>query len=152
MRAVARRLRVLIAIALALAAVLVYQVFIAAPEVRGDPLAFAECPFRGEPRVTVTSRVTPEDTFPVRAHEAVHAEQCRKIGPWRFRLRNLTGRGRLSVEAPAYCAGARARLKQGSDPIIVRERLLDDAQAAFRGLADSTAVRNALRRSCPDIV
>jgi hypothetical protein len=142
----------LIAIALALAIVLVYRVFLAPAGAFGEALAYAECPFRGDATVTVTSRVAPEDTFPVRMHEEVHAGQCRELGPFRYRLKNLTARGKLTLEGPGYCAGARARLSRGIDTARVRERVLDDATAAFKNLADSASVRAALHASCPEIV
>ena len=122
------------------------------PDVRGEALAYTECPFRGEPRVTITDRVIPEDTFPVRRHEEVHAQQCRELGPWRYRVRNLTSSGRLQLEAPAYCAGARARIEQGLTMVRARERLIDDATAAFNGLERAPAVRASLAQSCPEIV
>jgi len=69
---------------------------------------------------------------------------------WQHRLRNLTTQGRLSLEAPAYCVGARGRLSQGMDSAIVRERLGDDIRSAFEGRADSL-VRDELRRACPEL-
>lgn len=116
-----------------------------------EPLAYTDCPFRGPARVRVTAHVAPEDTMPVRMHEEVHAAQCRDLGPVRYRLRNLTTRGRLSLEAPAYCAGARARLAQRMDSALVRERLADDAEAAFSDRASPAALLEALRRTCPEI-
>ncbi len=118
---------------------------------RAELQAYTECPFRGPARVTMSANVFPEDTMPVRMHEEVHAAQCRDLGPVRYRLRNLSTRGRLSLEAPAYCAGARGRLVQRTDSARVRERLKDDSEAAFSGLADSV-VADALRRACPELV
>lgn len=106
------------------------------------------CPLTGPPQVTIASSVVPADTAPVRAHEAVHAEQCRQLGPWRYRYANLTAAGRLALEAPAYCAGAEARLRQGEDSSRVARRLRDDIVEAMRGVADSAAVVAALRNSC----
>ena len=117
---------------------------------RSQLLAFTECPYGGLPRVTVSDNVAPEDSMPVRMHEAVHAAQCAELGPTRYRLRNLTAEGRLSLEAPAYCAGARARLSQRMDSALVRERLKDDIKAAFRDRADSL-VMDALRSACPEL-
>jgi len=145
------RLRVLIAFALVLAGALVYRVFVSPPDAFGEALAYTECPFQGDARVTVTPSVAPTDTFPVRMHEEVHANQCRTLGPLRYRLKNLTARGKLSLEAPAYCAGARARMQQRMDPTVVRERLYDDATAAFKGSAEPAVVRAALRLYCSEI-
>lgn len=143
------RLRLLIAIALTFVIVAVGGLMRTDPQ--GEALAYTECPWRGDARVTVTLAVAPGDTLPVRMHEEVHAQQCRQLGPLKYRLQNLTTRGKLALEAPAYCAGARARLAQRMGTALVRERLFDDATAAFKGSADPTAVREALRSACPEI-
>lgn len=117
-----------------------------------DALAFTECPWFSGARVTVSPSVSPEDVVPVRDHENVHAAQCRDLGPVRYRVRNLRASGRLSLEAPAYCAGARARLMQGTDAARVRERVVDDATAAFHDDLDSTTVLAALGNSCPEVL
>ena len=123
------RVLVLLAIAGALTIYAGYRMARAAPQ--ATALAYTECSVGGPARVVMLPGIAIEDTFPVRMHEDVHAEQCRTLGPWRYRWRNLTGRGRLTLEAPAYCAGARARLRQGQDSARVRERLVDDATASF---------------------
>ena len=74
-------------------------------------LAYTECTFRGPPRVVIRPDLSAADSLPVRVHEEVHAAQCRALGPVRYRLRNLTGSGKLSLEVPAYCAAAQVRLK-----------------------------------------
>ena len=144
------RVRVLIGLAALLLAVLAWRLL--APPAHGDALAWTECPVGAGPRVTLSDRIEPRDTFPVRVHEQVHVGQCRDLGPWRYRIRNVTSRGRLSLEAPGYCAGAAARLAQGEDTALVRERLVDDAEAAFPRLARSGEVRQALRLSCDGLV
>jgi hypothetical protein len=121
-------------------------------ETRASALAYTECPWRGPARVTMRPHVTPADTVPVRRHEAVHAAQCDSLGPVRYRMTNLTAKGRLSLEAPAYCAGARARQEMGVSEILVRERLRDDARAAFFDLLDSATVLRALRAHCPELL
>lgn len=93
----------------------------------------------------------PEDTLPVRLHEEVHVRQCAELGWTTVRWRNLSAGGRLSLEAPAYCAGARARLQRGDDHGITRERLFDDANAMFAGALDSARVNAALRTTCPEV-
>jgi hypothetical protein len=143
------RVVLLLAIALASATLLAYRTFARAA---GEPLAETECPFRGPPRVTVNAGLAAEDSMPVRLHEEVHAAQCRELGPVRYRIRNLTGGGKLSLEVPAYCAGARGRLAMRQDSVAVRVRLVDDAQAAFANIVDSARVRAALRAKCPDLV
>jgi len=121
-------------------------------EIRADALAWTECPWRSPARVTLTRRVSPEDSLPVLAHEREHAAQCDTLGPLRYRLRNLTAGGRMSLEAPAYCAGARQRIRMGLSRARARERLLDDATSAFHGRLDAADVVAALTVACPDIV
>lgn len=146
------RVRVLVSIALLLATALAYRVFVATPDTAGQALAYTECPIQGGPVVTLSADVVPQDTFPVRMHEETHAGQCRTLGPWRYRWRNFTGMGRLSLEAPAYCAGARARLRQHEALALVRERLVDDAEAAFKEVVvPAERIREALRMSCPEL-
>jgi hypothetical protein len=115
-------------------------------------LATTTCPFSGEPVVTISAAVVPQDSEPVRAHEEVHAAQCRQLGPWRYRWTNLRGAGKLGLEAPAYCAGAAVRLRAGQDSGRVRLRLIENAYEALAGLADSTAIRRSLQAACPTII
>lgn len=145
------RARVLIVASLLVAALLARAALSRPSGTHGEALAWTECPWFGAPQVTVTSRVSAEDSAPVRRHEETHAAQCRALGALRYWMKNLSAAGRLALEAPAYCAGARARIAQGEDSARVRERLLDDALAAFAGLMDSTAVRTAIASSCPDV-
>ena len=115
-------------------------------------LAFTECTWSDGPLVVmVVSRIAPEDTAPVRAHEDVHADQCDDLGWLRYRLRNLTVTGRLRMEAPGYCAGASVRLRRGDDSSVTRERMHDDMRAMFMGQADAARVDSALRSSCPGL-
>ena len=146
-----RRTLVLLSIAAALAIYAVYRLFLA-PQSTMNALAYTECGFSGAPRVVLLPGVAPEDSFPVRMHETMHAGQCRALGPWRYHWRNLSGRGRLTLEAPAYCAGARARIQQGQDPARVRERLIDDATASFAGIVEAAPVQQALSEACPELV
>ena len=117
--------------------------------VPGEVLAYTECSFRGPPRVVIRADLAAADTLPVRVHEEVHAEQCRSMGPLRYRLRNLTGSGKLSLEVPAYCAAALVRLKERGRADIVQERMVDDLVAAFDGLIDSAEIARVVRRDCP---
>lgn len=143
------RLAVLLGIASVLAVVLVVR-WTTPP--RGNALAFTECSWTDGPVVVmIGSRIAPEDTAPVRAHEEIHADQCDDLGWLRYHLRNLSVGGRLSLEAPGYCAGARERLRRGDDTAATRERMFDDAMAMFAGQADSARVGAALRGTCPEL-
>ncbi len=119
--------------------------------VRGEVLAYTECPFRGPAQVVIRADLPALDTLPVRVHEQVHAAQCAALGPVRYRLRNITGSGKLSLEVPAYCAAAEARLRANGGRVLVRERMLDDIHAAFHGVVDSAAIAKAVARDCPRI-
>ena len=144
-----KRIRALLAIGFIATGLAVGRLIFASPA--GQRLAYTECPLRGPARITILAGVAPEDTFPVRRHEETHAAQCDSLGTWRYRRRNFTARGKLSLEAPGYCAGALARLEQGMDTARVRERLRDDAIAAFSGSLDSAEVLAALRATCPNV-
>lgn len=121
------------------------------PKPHGEPLAYTACTIRGPELVMEVSRIPAEDTLPVRMHEEVHVTQCRELGWMAMRWRNLTSDGRLTLEAPGYCAGARARLHRGDDRKVTRERLFDDANAMFAGTLDSARVNAALRAACPEV-
>ena len=115
-------------------------------------VAWASCPFRGEPRVVIRSELLSVwDTFPARRHEEVHAEQCRQLGPVMYRLRNITPAGKLELEAPAYCASAVARLTVDPDSQYASDRIHTDMIEGMSDVADSTAVKAALMRHCPGI-
>lgn len=121
-------------------------------DTRAEALAYTDCPWRSPARVTLTGRMLPHDSLPVLAHERVHARQCEELGPLRYRIRNLTAKGRLSLEAPAYCAGARERVRLGMPPARARERLVDDAVAAFGGSLDEAVVLGFLRLYCAELL
>lgn len=93
--------------------------------------------------------IQPWDTLATRVHEEAHAEQCRQLGPVRYRLRSLTAAGKLSVEAPAYCAAAVARLRVDPDSQYVSDRLHTDMIEGMSDITDSVAVKAALMQSCP---
>ena len=114
-----------------------------------DVLASTTCPFRGMPVVEVRPGLAPADTLTVRVHEAVHAAQCTRLGPMQYRITNLTGSGKLSLEVPAYCAAAVARIQSGWTQRAARDRLRDDIYAAMSGSVDSSRIASALRRDCP---
>lgn len=115
-------------------------------------LATTSCPFTGAPEITISPVVVAVDSAPVLAHEEVHAAQCRELGPWQYRWRNLTGAGKLGLETPAYCAAASARLRAGQDSTNVRIRLIENVLEALGSLADSSTIRRSLQAACPGMV
>lgn len=146
------RVNPLLLVALAIAAGWYVPRMLLLHETRAEALAYTDCPWRSPARVTLTSRVIGDDSLAVLAHETVHARQCAELGPLRYRLRNLTAKGRLSLEAPAYCASARERVRLGYSAGRVRERLVDDAVAAFHGSLDEATVIAAIRSRCADLL
>ena len=114
-------------------------------------IATTTCPFFGPPRVTIVADLQPWDTMPTRAHENVHAAQCRDLGPVRYRLRNLTTAGKLSMEAPAFCAAASARLRVDPDSEYASDRLHTDMIEGLSNVADSATIKRALMSACPAI-
>jgi hypothetical protein len=113
-------------------------------------LAITTCPFRGEPATVVSPGLSHPELVHVSAHEGVHIQQCRELGPIKYRIRNLTSK--LSLEAPAYCAGATARIALGMPRLEARMRLIDDAVEALRRTADSAEVVTALEEVCPAVL
>lgn len=114
-------------------------------------LAYTVCPLWGEPRVVLLPGIEARDAAPVRVHEREHLAQCRSLGPVAYRLRNLTARGKLSLEAPAYCAAARIRLAVDPDSEFVSDLLYTDMIEGLSDVADSTAVKASLMATCPSI-
>ena len=145
----ARPARIVALVLLAIALGLVLAVRSSAP--RGQALAHTTCTMSGPVLVMDAARIPAEDTLPVRMHEEVHVAQCLELGWMRMRWRNVTAGGRLSLEAPGYCAGARARIRRGDSQAITRERMFDDANAMFAGRLDSGRVNAALRGACPEL-
>ena len=114
-------------------------------------VAWTTCPFVGPPVITMVSDIAPWDTLATRVHEEKHAEQCRVLGPVKYRLRALTSAGKLSAEAPAYCAAAIARLTVDPDSQYASDRLHTDMIEGMSDLADSSAIKAALLKECPAI-
>lgn len=114
-------------------------------------VAWTTCPFVGAPVVKMVNDIPWYDTLVTRVHEEKHAEQCRQLGPVRYRLRSLTSAGKLSVETPAFCAAAVARLTVDPDSEYVSDRLHTDMIEGLSDIADSNTIKEALRSTCPQI-
>jgi hypothetical protein len=114
-------------------------------------VAWTTCPFFGDPVVRMVSDIPFYDTLVTRVHEEKHAEQCRQMGPIRYRMRSLTSAGKLSVETPAFCAAAVARLTVDADSQYVSDRLHTDMIEGLADILDSTTIKAALMRECPAI-
>ena len=114
-------------------------------------VAWTTCPFFGPPVVKMVNDIPWYDTLVTRVHEEKHAEQCRQMGPVQYRLHSFTSAGKLSVETPAFCAAAAARLTVDPDSQYVNDRLHTDMIEGLIDVADSTAIKSALRKECPTI-
>lgn len=114
-------------------------------------VAWTTCPFFGAPVVRMVSDIPFYDTLVTRVHEEKHAEQCRELGPVRYRIRSLTSAGKLAVETPAFCAAAVARLTVDADSQYVSDRLHTDMIEGLADILDSTSIKAALMRECPAI-
>lgn len=71
------------------------------------------------PLIGPVTRINPELDgdllIRVEAHESTHARQCRDRGALRHYLRHVTMRGRMQLEAEAFCEETRAVLHAGMD-------------------------------------
>ena len=114
-------------------------------------VAWTTCPFFGPPVVVMVKDIPWYDTLVTRVHEEKHAEQCRQMGPVRYRLNSFTSAGKLSVEAPAFCAAALARLTVDPDSQYANDRLHTDMIEGLIDIADSVAIKAALLKECPTV-
>src|SRR3954468_1937018 len=116
----------------------------------GRWVGVTSCEWFGEPRITIRPGLRPAAAAGAAAHEAVHAAQCRQLGPARYRWRTMFAASNLALEAPAYCAGARARVRITGDSAFERTTIPIDMLAAMGDVVDSVAIMRALGASCPE--
>jgi len=88
----------------------------------------------------------------VRAHEQVHAGQCRRDGAVWQTLRRLARGQRLAAEAEAYCGEVRWSVGNGEDEWLAFSRAHDELQEGpwFRRLS-SERIDSVLTAYCPDL-
>jgi hypothetical protein len=84
-------------------------------------------------------------------HESVHVEECKALGPAHYRWNTLFAASNLALEAPAYCASARVRLKSGWLLSTVKSTVLDDMRAAMGDQLDSLTLQRELVAACPEL-
>lgn len=89
----------------------------------------------------------------VRAHEAAHADQCRRDGAVWHTLRRLAPGQRLLSEAEGYCAEIRYGLATGGAARLLYATALDELRERwwFHRFATS-ALAGALATQCPSLV
>jgi hypothetical protein len=107
------------------------------------------CSWIGEPRVTIRPGLARVESIATLAHEQVHVASCRRLGPVKYRLSTLGTQSNLDLEAPAYCAAAHVRLRNGWSLHTVRSTVLTDMLAAMGDQLDSTSIHRALAIACP---
>jgi hypothetical protein len=109
------------------------------------------CSWRGAPRVEIIPGLARSESLAAVAHEAVHVDECKDLGPTRYRWNTLFASSNLGLEAPAYCASARVRLASGWSIPTTRSTVLDDMIAAMGDQLDSATLHRALTEKCPEL-
>ncbi len=117
----------------------------------GRVVGRTHCSWIGKPRIELTPGLARTESIATLAHEQVHAAECDSLGPVRFRWNTIFAASNLALEAPAYCAAARVRLKSGWLLITTRSTVLGDMQAAMGDQLDSVTIHRALVQACPEL-
>lgn len=89
------------------------------------------------------------DSLAVVAHELVHVAECEQLGPVRYRWRTMFAASNLALETPAYCAGARERVRLNGDTAFVRMTTALDMIAAMGDVIDSATIVRSIAAECP---
>lgn len=88
----------------------------------------------------------------VRAHEQVHADQCRRDGSVWHNLRRLLPGQRLQTEAEAYCAEVRFGIAHGGQARLAYPRALDELRdMGWFHRFSTDDLEQALASQCPAI-
>jgi hypothetical protein len=109
------------------------------------------CSWIGKPRIEVTSGLARTESIATVAHEMVHVAECDSLGPVRYRWNTVFTASNLALEAPAYCASARVRLKNGWLLQTARSTAVDDMRSAMADQLDSATIHRALAQACPEL-
>lgn len=112
-------------------------------------------PFRG-PVQMFDSTLSDSAAMLTRTHEAVHAEQCREMGAIANFFARVTSKGRLRLEAQAYCAQAKQEVSWGAKPNQVFDRIVEELAETVMGRAygkvNPDGIREIMKRECPGLV
>jgi hypothetical protein len=106
------------------------------------------CSWIGQPRVTILPGLQRVESLATVSHESVHVTECRRLGPAAYRWNTLFAKSNLALEAPAYCAAARVRARNGWALNTIRESLVVDMLAAMGDEVDSASIARSLRSHC----
>ena len=117
----------------------------------GRVVGRTHCSWVGKPRIVLTPGLARTESIATVAHEQVHAAECDSLGPVRYRWNTMFAASNLALEAPAYCAAARVRLKSGWSINTVKTTVLGDMRAAMGDQLDSTSIHREMVRSCPEL-
>jgi hypothetical protein len=117
----------------------------------GRVVGRTHCSWIGKPRVELTPGLAQTESIATMAHEQVHVAECDSLGPMRYRWNTVFAASNLSLEAPAYCAAARIRLKSGWSMNTVRSTVLGDMLAAMGDQLDSVTIHRAMMHACPEL-
>ncbi|MEP7324896.1 MAG: hypothetical protein ABI836_03015 [Gemmatimonadota bacterium] len=88
-------------------------------------------------------------------HEAMHAEQCRRLGSLADYLIRIGVRGRVRMEAQAYCVQAVLEMSWGMTPAALMDRIEEELAIAVAGRTfgrmTGPEIRALLAAECPAI-
>jgi hypothetical protein len=119
------------------------------PELDGSTLCY---PFFG-PVVQIDPALRDSLRSLARAHEAVHVEQCLRWGALANFVVRVGGRGRLQLEAQAYCAQTELELSWGIRADRLFDRIVDelDETVSGRSYGHNTPeeIQAVLTEECP---
>lgn len=88
----------------------------------------------------------------VRAHEQVHADQCRRDGSVWHNVRRLLPSQRLQTEAEAYCAEVRFGIAHAGLTRLAYPRALDELRdMGWFHRFSTVELEAALAAQCPDV-
>ena len=118
----------------------------------GRWVGYTECSWRGQPRMVIWSGMRRIDSLAGVAHESIHVAECRQLGPVRYRWRTMFAASNLALETPAYCEGARERVRLNGDTAFVRMTTAPDMIAAMGDVIDSATIVRSLTASCPEFL
>jgi hypothetical protein len=117
----------------------------------GRWVGITNCTWTTPPTITIRPGLRPIDSIATFAHESVHAAACKELGPLRYRWATLRAKSNLALEVPAYCAGARSRMRQNGDTMFVRITMPIDMMAAMGDDIDSATIARSIAESCPEL-
>jgi hypothetical protein len=109
------------------------------------------CSWFGEPRITIRPGLARVESIATVAHERIHVAECQRLGPVRYRMSTLGAQSNLYLEAPAYCAAARVRLRNGWSLATVRSTVMTDMLAAMGDQLDSATIHRSLADVCTEL-